>query len=60
MEFYTRDEVAKNLRVHNRTIDRWIKSGFIIGYKFGKGRTSPWRISKEDFERFLKKNRSKK
>jgi excisionase family DNA binding protein len=59
MEFYTRKEVAKLLRVHERTVDRWIQSGAMKGYKLGTGKTSVWRILKSEVESFLKKNLSK-
>jgi excisionase family DNA binding protein len=59
MEFYTRKEVAKLLRVHERTVDRWIQSGSMKGYKLGTGKTSVWRILKSEVESFLKKNLSK-
>lgn len=59
MEFYTRSEVAAYLRVHERTVDRWIQSGAIKGYKLGKGKTAVWRIRKSEVESFLKKHLSK-
>lgn len=58
MEFLTKDEVAKSLRVHPRTVDRWLKSGALEGYKLGKGKTSLWRISKAEFDAFLKKHKN--
>lgn len=59
MEFYTRSEVAKYLRVHERTVDRWIQGGVIKGYKLGTGKTAVWRIRKSEVENFLKKHLSK-
>lgn len=59
MEFYTRKEVAKLLRVHERTVDRWIQGGALKGYKLGAGKTAVWRILKSDVESFLKKHLSK-
>lgn len=58
MEFYTRNEVAKLLRVHQRTIDRWIQSGELKGYKLGEGRTALLRIPKSEVEKFLKKHKT--
>jgi excisionase family DNA binding protein len=59
MEFLTNDEIAKTLRVHSRTVDRWLKKGMLKGYKLGKGKTSLWRISKSEFKSFLNKNKNK-
>jgi len=56
MELLTRTQVAKFFGVHQRTIQRWLKNGDLKGYKLGKSSTSPWRISKEDVDIFLKKN----
>jgi excisionase family DNA binding protein len=60
MEFYTRNEVAKYFRVHERTIDRWIESGSLKGYKFGDGKTATLRIPKAEVEKFLEDHRSDK
>jgi len=60
MEFLTKEEVAKYLRVHPRTIERWLKSGELKGYKLGRGKTSLWRISKSELEKYLKKHESGK
>lgn len=60
MKFLTRDEVAKYLRVHPRTIERWLKSGSLVGYKLGKGKTSLWRISEAEINKFLEKHKSHK
>lgn len=59
MEFLTRKEVAEYLRVHERTVDRWIENGNLKGYKLGTGRTALLRIPKSEVERFLKKNKTK-
>ena len=59
MEFLTNDEVAKNLRVHSRTVDRWLKKGLLKGYKLGNGKTALWRISKTEFKKFLDKHKNK-
>jgi excisionase family DNA binding protein len=58
MEFYTRNEVAKLLRVHQRTVDRWIQAGELKGYKLGEGKTALLRIPKDEVEKFLKKNKT--
>jgi excisionase family DNA binding protein len=56
MEFLTKEEVAKELRVHQRTVERWLKKGLLKGYKLGKGKTSLWRISRSEFKKFLNKH----
>lgn len=60
MEFLTRKEVAKYFRVHERTIDRWIESGSLKGYKLGSGKTSILRIPKSEIKKFLDKHLSNK
>ncbi len=55
----TRQEVAELLRVHPRTIERWLVSSELKGYKLGKGRTSLWRISQEELDKFLKQNKKR-
>jgi excisionase family DNA binding protein len=59
MEFLTRKEVAKYLRFDPRTIERWLKSGKLKGYKLGKGQTAPWRIDMAEVKKFLTKYKSK-
>jgi excisionase family DNA binding protein len=53
MIFYTRNEVAIYLRVHPRTVERWLQQGKIKGHKLGDSKTSLWRISKKEVEHFL-------
>jgi excisionase family DNA binding protein len=55
MKFLTRKEVAQLLRVSERTVDRWLQRGDLGGYKLGNGRTTLWRIPKEELKKFLKK-----
>lgn len=59
MEFKTRKEVAEMFRVDPRTVERWLKSGKLKGYKLGKGQTAPWRIDIAEINKFLEKNKSK-
>ena len=56
MEFQTREEVARYLRVHVRTVERWLRKGSLRGYKLGSGRTAVWRIAKGEVRRFLERN----
>lgn len=50
-EFYTAKELAEKLRVNVMTIYRYIKSGKLKAYKFGK----EFRIDKKEFDQFLNK-----
>jgi len=50
-DFYLVSELADSLRVSLMTIYRYIKAGKIKAHKIGK----EFRISKDEFERFLKK-----
>ena len=59
MEFLTRKELAKYFRVSMRTIDRWIESGSLKGYKLGAGRTASMRVTKSEVKRFLKRSKIK-
>ena len=59
MEFLTRKEVAKYLRVHERTVDRLIEKGSLKGYKLGTGKTALWRIPKTEIKSFLEKHKNK-
>ncbi|MFH1286956.1 MAG: helix-turn-helix domain-containing protein [Candidatus Magasanikbacteria bacterium] len=52
-EFYLVEEVAEKLRVSKMTIYRYIDAGRLKAHKLGK----EFRISKEDFDNFLKKTK---
>jgi len=56
MDFYSRKQVAEYFKVHPRTVERWLKNGSLKGHKLGSGRTSLWRISKAEVDRFYKKS----
>jgi excisionase family DNA binding protein len=58
MEFLTKNEIAKYLRVHPRTIERWLSNGTLKGYKLGKGQTALWRIPKGELKKFLEKHKN--
>ena len=49
--FLTPAQVADHLQVNERTVHRWLRDGYLHGYKVGK----MWRISPQDFEQFLAK-----
>ena len=48
----TIDEVAEMLRVHRNTVEGWLHSGALSGYKLG-GKL--WRIPESALDEFLKK-----
>ena len=48
-KLYTLEEVAKYLRVSERTLFRYIKSGKLRAYRIGQ-----WRIGSKDLKKFLK------
>lgn len=50
-DFYTLQEVADKLRVHERTILRYIESERLHAIKTGY-----WRIPKESYDKFLRDN----
>jgi putative molybdopterin biosynthesis protein len=52
-EFYTASQIAEKLQVNIMTIYRYIEKGKLNAYKFGK----EFRISLEDFEKFLNSNK---
>lgn len=54
-EFYTAFDLAEKLEVNVMTIYRYIKSGKLKAYKFGK----EFRIEKKEFDKFLKKSEVK-
>ena len=53
--FYTAQELADMLKVNIMTIYRYINSGKLEAYKFGK----EFRVEKEVWEEFLKSNKVK-
>ncbi|MBW4686946.1 MAG: helix-turn-helix domain-containing protein [Komarekiella atlantica HA4396-MV6] len=50
-------EVAELLRVHQRTVQRWISSNNLKATKVGP---RIWRIRKKDLNEFLQRNNSRK
>ena len=55
MKLLTLKETAKILRVSERTIMRYLKSGKLKASKVGQ-----WRIKESDLEKFLKANLNEK
>lgn len=58
MKVLTKEEIARMLKVHPRTVERWLGRGILSGYKLGKGRTALWRIPEEGLKNFLKKHKN--
>ena len=42
-------QVADRIQIQERTVTRWLRDGFLSGYKLGK----EWRIAADDLESFL-------
>ena len=55
MAFMTVNDVAAQLQVHPRTVKRWITEGQLAAFKLGD--RAGWRISEEDFQKFLAERR---
>lgn len=49
-EFYSIKEVATIFAVHQITIRRAIKKGYLIAIRVGGGKRSPYRVSKKEIE----------
>ncbi len=49
-EFYTIKETAVIFGVHQNTIRRALKKGFLVAIRIGNGPKSPYRISKKEIE----------
>jgi excisionase family DNA binding protein len=48
-KIYTPEEIAERLKVQERTVYGWLRSGKLRGAKLGR----LWRIKESDFEAFL-------
>lgn len=49
-EFYSIKEAATIFAVHQMTIRRAIKKGYLVAIRIGGGKRSPYRISKREIE----------
>ena len=45
----TPGQIAERLQIHERTITRWLRDGFLRGFKLGK----EWRIAPADLNAFM-------
>ncbi len=50
-EFLTVEEAAQRLKVHDQTIRRWVRSGYLAGTLIS--RRAGWRISSAAVQRLL-------
>ena len=59
-ELLTTKEAAKLLRVSSATIGNMLRSGVVRGTKVGiGGKSSPWRIYKEDVMKYIERKEEK-
>lgn len=42
-------QVAERLQIHERTVTRWLRDGYMRGFKLGK----EWRIAPSDLQAFM-------
>ena len=47
-------EAARQLRVSQRSVLRYLKAKKLKGFKLGEGRTSLWRIPEKELDGFIK------
>ncbi len=45
----TPSRVAERLQLQERTVTRWLRTGYLRGFKLGK----EWRVSSEDLRSFI-------
>ncbi len=55
-QFFTPTEVAEELKLNLLTIYKYIRSGDLSAVRFGR----TYRVSEEDLERFIEKNKVNK
>jgi excisionase family DNA binding protein len=56
-KFYSTAEVAEQLGLTRRTVQKWPKDGGLPHYRFGQGKGATYRIAEEDLEAFLQLHR---
>jgi len=57
-EYYTPEEIAERLKVHKRTVQRWIAAGTLRAYRFS-AQSGNLRVTKGDLDRFLKERETR-
>ena len=45
-------QLAERLQIHERTVTRWLRDGYLRGFKLGK----EWRIAPADLESFMQRH----
>jgi excisionase family DNA binding protein len=55
-EYYTPEEIAERLKVHKRTVLRWIAAGTLRAYRFSPGSL---RVTKPDLLAFMKERETR-
>ncbi len=48
----TPSEIAARLQLQERTVTRWLRTGYLRGFKLGK----EWRVSPEDLRAFIERH----
>ncbi len=51
----TPSQVAERLQLQERTVTRWLRTGYLSGFKLGK----EWRVSSEDLRSFIEQHANK-
>ena len=51
----TPTDVAERLQLQERTVTRWLRTGYLRGFKLGK----EWRVSSEDLYSFIEHHANK-
>lgn len=51
-ELLTPTQVAENIGIHERTVTRWLREGYLRGFKLGK----EWRVASQDLEAFIQRH----
>ncbi len=51
----TPGQVAERLQLQERTVTRWLRTGYLRGFKLGK----EWRVSSEDLYSFIEHQANK-
>ena len=49
-EFVSTSNAANKLGVHQTTVQRWIRDGYLRAKKVGPGRNSPYRVETESLD----------